>query len=143
MIMYRNTINPRSITGLLDDIFQHGISRTTEAINTLGHAPVNIFETETGYELSLIAPGLSKESFKIGIDNNVLNITFEQSEDTATPTGSWLRKEYKTRSFKRSFNLNEKIDVSGIAAKYTDGILVLNLPKKPVAAATTQEIPVN
>lgn len=141
--MYRNTINPRTITGLLDDIFQQGISRTTEAINTLGHAPVNIFETETGYELSVVAPGLSKEAFRISIDKNVLNIAFEQAEDAEVLAGNWLRKEYKTRSFKRSFNLNEKIDAAGIAAKYADGILVLSLPKKTVAETSAQEIPVS
>jgi HSP20 family protein len=138
--MYKSTINPRSISGILEDIFHQGITRTSEVINTLGHAPVNILETENEYDLSLVAPGLNKEAFKINLDKNVLSISFEQPAETTDTTGKWLRKEYKTRSFKRSFNLNDKIDTNGIAAKYTDGILHLTLPKKAESETKSQEI---
>jgi HSP20 family protein len=138
--MYRNNIHPRSISGILEDIFQQGLNKTSEVITTLGHAPVNIFETDAAYELSLIAPGLSKEAFKISIDKNVLSIAFEQKEEEATPTGKFLRKEFKTRSFKRSFNIDELIDTTSISAKYTDGILALNLPKKANSEQPAKEI---
>ncbi len=138
--MYRNNLHQRSISGMLEDIFQQGISKTSEVITSLGHAPVNISESEASYELSLVAPGLSKEAFKINIDKNVLNISFEQKEEEGAAEVNWLRREFKNRSFKRSFNLNEKIDTAAITAKYADGILVLTLPKKADTEQKAQEI---
>lgn len=140
--MYKNNIHPGNISTMLDDLFQQGVSRTSEVINKLGHAPVNIFETPNGYQLSLVAPGLSKEAFKINLEDKVLKISFEAVESETETPGTWLRREFKTRSFNRSFNMNEKIDAAGITAKYTDGILLLELPKKAVEAPLAQNIPV-
>ena len=105
--------------------------------------PVNIQETDKTYELHVIAPGLKKEDFKLGIEKNILNISFEQKEENKEQAGKWIRSEYQMKSFKRSFTLNEKIEASGIAAKYADGVLIVSLPKKEIAEPTAQEIPVN
>jgi len=146
--MYRNIIQPKVINGFFDDLLQGGIHKVwNEADNLInnGHTPVNIQETDKAYELSVIAPGLSKEVFKINVDKNVLSISYQHPEDKATPENEtkWLRKEFKNRSFKRSFTLNEKTDVAGITAKYTDGILTLTLSKKEQPAVTVQEIVVD
>lgn len=145
--MYRNIIQPKVINGFFDELLNNGINKVwNEAENLLtnDHAPVNILETDKSYELSLIAPGLSKEAFKVNIDKNILSISYQPAEEntTAEQEVKWLRKEFKQRSFKRSFTLNEKTDTAGITAKYTDGILVLSLPKKEQAEEKTQEITV-
>jgi HSP20 family protein len=145
--MYRNIIQPKVINGFFDDLLHNGIHKVwNEAENLVnnGHAPVNIQETDKGYELSLIAPGLSKEAFKVNIDKNILSISYQQPEEKATPENEvkWLRKEFKQRSFKRSFTLSEKTDANGITAKYADGILVLNLPKKDQVEEKATEITV-
>ena len=57
--------------------------------------------------------------------------------------GKWLRSEYRMRSFKRNFTVNEKVDVTKVAAKYADGILVVALPKKETVESSTLEIAVN
>jgi HSP20 family protein len=41
-----------------------------------------------------------------------------------------VRKEFSYKSFKRSFTLDEKIDAENIQAKYENGVLKLELPKK-------------
>lgn len=51
-----------------------------------------------------------------------------------------MRKEYSFRSFKRSFTLDEKIDATNIEAKYVNGVLTLNLPKKAPVKTSAQEI---
>lgn len=106
--------------------------------------PVNILETEKSYELHVVAPGLKKEDFKLGIEKNILTISFEhKDENKDQKDAKWIRSEYRIRSFKRSFTLNEKVDANAISAKYADGVLVIALPKKENAAPETQEIPVN
>jgi HSP20 family protein len=135
-------ITPRTIGGLIEDVFQNGVNRYNEEVSAY-LAPVNIHENDKGYDIHLIAPGLKKEDFKLNADNNVLHISYEHKESTTEQgTSKLLRSEYKTRSFKRSFTLNEKIDAANITAKYTDGILVVNLPKKEINEQTAKDIAV-
>jgi HSP20 family protein len=51
-----------------------------------------------------------------------------------------IRKEFSHRSFKRSFNLDEQVDVENIAAKYENGVLKLHLPKKEATKPATKQI---
>lgn len=135
--------NPRLIGGMIEDMFQNGWSKMAEETNDGGHVPVNIYETGNSYDLQVVAPGVAKEDIKINLDKNVLTISFEAKKDESTEeAGKWLRKEYRMRSFKRSFTLNDKIDASGISAKYADGILNIALPKKENAVQPTLEIAV-
>jgi len=41
-----------------------------------------------------------------------------------------LRVESKTGKFKRMFNLSSNLDETKISAKYEDGLLTINIPKK-------------
>lgn len=136
-------ITPKTIGGLIEDVFQNGFQSLfgDENWNDGITAPTNILETENNYEMQLIVPGLKKEDFKINVDRNVLHISYEHQEETET-AGKWLRKEYRLQTFRRSFTLNDKINVAGISAKYNDGILTITLPKKETKEASSQEIKV-
>jgi len=143
MTMYsKNQVMPRALGSLIEDIFSNGLNKVwgEEGLTDRADAPVNIQETDKSYELHLIAPGLKKEEFKINVDRNILTVSFEHKEEEKEQTGKWLRSEYKVKSFKRSFTLNDKIDPAGIAARYTDGVLNVSLPKKEQQEITAQEI---
>jgi len=136
-------VSPRTIGGFIEDMFQNGLGRINEEVSAYA-APVNIQETDKSYELHLVAPGIKKEDFKISLDKNVLNISLEQKEENKDQQeGKWLRNEYRNRSFKRSFTLNDKIDATKISAKYADGILAVTLPKKEAAEQPVQDIAIN
>jgi len=134
-------VSPRTIGGLLEDMFENGVNRFNEEYSAVT-TPVNILDTDKSYELNVVAPGLKKEEFKVAVDRNILTISYEHKQENKDeqPEGKWLRSEYKTRSFKRSFTLNDKVDATKINAKYTDGILNITLPKKEVSEQTAQEI---
>jgi HSP20 family protein len=139
---------PQTFGGLLEGFFENGMPHFKGEVWHASAAPVNIHETDKGYDLQVVAPGLKKEDFKIKLDQNILTISYEQKQkeqveenkeqDANAP--KVIRNEYKFRSFKRSFTLNEKVNVADINAKYTDGILYVSLPKKEAAEPTTQEI---
>ncbi|HEY1113997.1 MAG TPA: Hsp20/alpha crystallin family protein [Chitinophagaceae bacterium] len=101
--------------------------------------PVNITEAEGGYTLEVVAPGLEKEDFKISLDKNLLTIAAEKKEEGEF-TGKSIRKEYKFQSFNRSFTIDEKIDGEAISAKYVNGVLTLNLPRKAEVKEATKQI---
>lgn len=112
--------------------------------------PVNIRETDTSYELELIAPGLKKNDFKISLDRNLLTVGFEhaetenqeqqQKQSAEENKGRFLRREYRYQSFRRSFNLDDSIDTQQIKASYEDGVLRLLLPKKEEAQRLVRQI---
>jgi HSP20 family protein len=96
---------------------------------------VNIMETNDDFIVEVAAPGMKKEDFKIELNNNVLTIVSEtKSESEEKSDDNYTRKEFSYSSFKRSFNLNNRIvDDGKIEATYIDGILKLTLPKKEEA----------
>lgn len=104
--------------------------------------PVNIKETEKSYNLEVVAPGFEKNDFKVSLDKNILTISAEKENETKEDNEKSILREYSYRSFKRSFTLDEKIDAVNIDAKYVNGVLTLNLPKKEIVKESVKEISV-
>ncbi len=92
---------------------------------------VNIKENEDSYTIEVAAPGLTKEDFKVNLDRNRLVISSEKSEEKNESKDKYTRREFSYQSFQRSFTLPEgTVDGDKISAKYLDGILQINLPKR-------------
>lgn len=143
--MYRTrknfVVTPNGFNGMFDNMLNNKWDRfffDDNWSNTT--APVNIKETETAYQLDVIAPGLNKEDFSINVEKDVLTISFEQKEEKAETTDKVIRNEYQFRSFKRTFNLGEKIDSANIGAAYNNGVLSITLPKTEPQAPATRKI---
>lgn len=104
---------------------------------------VNITEQKESYLVSLAAPGLKKDDFKIDIDGNLLTISSSKEETKEESETKFTRKEYNYRSFSRTFTLPEEIVKEKIEAKYEDGILNITLPlKKEVLKTASHQIPI-
>jgi HSP20 family protein len=105
-----------------------------------GFPPVNISENNLAYHLELAAPGMEKTDFKVTLDGNILTISTEKKAETKDENVKNIRREFSYKAFKRSFTVDEKIDAANIAAKYENGILKLELPKKEETKAVAKEI---
>ena len=121
-----------------DDFFNRGmINWDTNFSNSDSTLPaVNIKETENSYKVEMAAPGMKKQDFKIELDNNVLTISSEKSEESQEGNGNerYSRREFSYQSFQRSFTLpKEVVDEDKIEAHYREGVLQLNIPKKEKA----------
>jgi HSP20 family protein len=97
---------------------------------------VNITEQKDSYLVSLAAPGMKKEDFKIDVDGNMLTISSEKEETKEEKEKRFTRKEYNYSSFSRSFTLPEEVNQEKIDAKYEDGVLKISLPRKEEAKKT-------
>jgi HSP20 family protein len=71
--------------------------------------------------VSLAAPGMKKEDFKIDVDGNMLTISSEKEETKEEKEKKFTRKEYNYSSFSRSFTLPDEVNKEKIDAKYEDG----------------------
>lgn len=92
----------------------------------------NVKEKKESYELELAVPGMQKHDLSIHMEDDVLIIQGEHSEEKEE-TGRYTRREFATTSFERTFRLPKTVDVEQVQAKYENGILRLNLPKKAEA----------
>jgi HSP20 family protein len=131
----------RSFNNLMDDFFATvpSIIRD-ELVPSKQNVPVNIKETETGYQLEVVAPGFEKENFKVNLENKILTIEGEKKTEEENKSEKIVRREFRSQSFKRSFTIDDKIDTENISAKYVNGVLTLNLPKKGDVKPSTQQI---
>ena len=90
---------------------------------------VNVGENMDSYIVSLAAPGLKKEDFKIGIEGNMLTISCEKEMEEEQKNVKFTRKEYSFYSFSRSFTIPEDVRMDAIDAHYENGVLNIMLPR--------------
>lgn len=100
---------------------------------------INIKEDEGKFALEVAAPGMSKNDFKININNNILEISADKKEEKKDEGKNYVRREFNYTSFVRSFSLPETANMDAIRAEYKDGILLLEIPKKEEAKKTTKK----
>ena len=145
------TMPATTVSNWMDQIFQDNLNRFFKddfwGFNGLNHqvnVPVNLRETDKSYEMSLVAPGLQKEDFKLHVSDELLTISYEQKQEhnEKNKNEGWLRKEYKMQSFSRSFVMDDSVDTDKISASYDNGILHLSLPKKETARKLSKSIDV-
>lgn len=91
------------------------------------YAPVNISENDSQYAVQLYAPGLVKEHFAITIQSDILHIRYNGDEQRGH---RFVRREYRAEEIDRAFDLKGKVNAEAISAKYADGILTVELPKR-------------
>jgi HSP20 family protein len=111
------------------------------AANQPSFIPVNIKETKDAYQLEVVAPGMDKDDFAVNIEKNILTISADTKSEVKEEDQKQIRREYHYRSFKRSFTLDENVDAEKIEAKYLNGVLTLNLPKR-IEVKTSNKIEV-
>ena len=64
----------------------------------------------------------------------------KKKEKTKKIKGTYLRREYRSASFYRSFYLPEEINSEGIDASFKNGVLRLTIPKKNIESADKKVI---
>ena len=143
LVKFYNKPIQKSFNSFIDDFFATApsiLSDGPSASDSGSFTPVNVKETENEYVLEVIAPGFQKEDFQVNLDNNTLTVSAEQKEITENKNETFIRKEFKQQSFKRSFTIDKNIDAESIVAKYVNGVLTLNLAKKQVVKPSVKEI---
>jgi HSP20 family protein len=130
--------NSRPMTNLFDDFFSrdlwsYGLANNSTTNTTI--PAVNIKETAENFEVSMAAPGMRKEDFRVELEGNQLTISSEFENQQEQKEGErYTRREFSYQSFQRSFTLPRNVvDVEHIEATYNDGVLRLLIPKREEA----------
>jgi HSP20 family protein len=102
--------------------------------------PVNISENEAFFTLQLFAAGLKKDRFKIEVKGKVLTISYNAVDGEHEPEISHIYREFIPQPFQRSFQLDDQVSTTNVAASYEEGVLTVILPKDPQANIPAQEV---
>lgn len=98
---------------------------------------IDVAEQDNAYEVKADIPGVKKEDINVRIDGNVVQIDAEVKREKQTKGNGdkVLRSERYFGTISRTFSLADDVDEAKAEAKYADGVLTLQLPKKTTAAA--------
>jgi HSP20 family protein len=102
---------------------------------------VNIKENNEQFTVEVAAPGFEKTDFNIELNNNVLTISSEKKVEKETENDEhFTKQEFSYQSFSRSFTLPLTVERDKISAKYDNGILNIEIPKRDEAKPKPKKI---
>jgi len=101
---------------------------------------IDVTENETGYTVHADLPGVNKDDINVRVEGNMVQIDAEtRSEKVTKDKGDKvLRSERYAGTISRAFSLGQDVEADKVEAKYADGVLTLQLPKK--ASAESRKI---
>lgn len=133
LVRRMNNVIP-SFPSVVNTLFNDGLMdwNSLNFSNTDSTIPaVNVKEDDDKYLIEVAAPGMKKDDFNVKLENNMLTISSERKEEKDESKEGYTRKEFSFQSFQRSFSLPEgHVLTDKILAKYIDGILHIELPKR-------------
>lgn len=110
-------------------------------IRSMQRAAVNIFKTDSSFEMLVFAPGRIREHFHLDVNGSKLTVSYLPPDGFPRP--DWILREYSRGGFERTFDLDESIDAGNITAKYVDGVLLVSLPLIAGKQPAKREIVIN
>ena len=127
------------LDGLLNDLFRPAVA--VEARSQALPIRIDVRESADAYTVHAELPGVKKEDIAVEIEGNEVTLSAETRREVEPKEGDkWLRTERFFGKSARRFALPVELDESRAAAKFTDGVLELTLPKKASAVARKIEI---
>jgi HSP20 family protein len=102
--------------------------------------PVDLFETEDEIVLKASLPGVKPEDIDISVTGDHLTLKAESKEETESKGQNWYRRERRSGSFVRQFQLPSEVDSAKAAANFEDGVLRLTLPKAETVKPKTIKV---
>lgn len=118
---------PEQHGNALEQLFGPGQHPAEHATGSLT-PPVDIYEDDQAYTVSMDLPGAKKDSIHVSFSDGTLAVNADvQREEKAG--GRWIRHECRGGQYVRSLELGEAVDGTHISASYRDGILALTIPK--------------
>jgi HSP20 family protein len=133
-----------------DSMFDDMLNTTFPTIKDMGvsvtkgaYPKVNIVSHDDKVEIVAELAGFSKNDINLEIEEGLLTISGKAPEQdgcgckedpcncTNTGGATYYLRELKRSSFKRSFKINDNLDMESVVASFDNGLLTINLPRVP------------
>lgn len=128
-----------TVSQVMDDAASRAPSAFAEgrARTQLWLPPVDIYETESAFVVEADLPGVHQENVDIQFDRNTLTISGTRAATLPSREKSGQLRVFSSErlsgGFSRSVRLPEHVDAERIEATFTDGVLMVNVPKSSQA----------
>ena len=92
----------------------------------------DVHEHDNAYEMDIDLPGFKKEEIDLSLENGYLIVSAAKGIDKESKDnkGKLIRQERYSGSMQRSFYIGDNVTEDEIKAKFENGVLRLNIPKK-------------
>ena len=97
---------------------------------TFSKMSLDVYETEEAAFIEAELPGVRKEDININVEDGVLTISAEKNIEEEEKGRKYFTKEIRHGSFKRAFEIPTYLNEEDIKAKFNDGILKVEIPRK-------------
>jgi len=114
--------------------------------DTISAPAVDIQENENAYVLAMDLPGFDEKNIDIHVDGSNLTIASRQDEkksdenQSAGQKTAYILRERRKNAFSRSFKLPENANPEAVNASFKNGVLHLEINKRPEAQKRTIQI---
>jgi molecular chaperone IbpA len=130
--LYRSTVGFDRLFSMLDNVAGYDTAAP-------GYPPYNIERTgENTYRISIAVAGFSDPEISIVAKENVLTIKGEKQAKTEENKGEVLYQGIAARTFERTFQLAEHVEVKG--ASLENGLLHVDLVREVPEAKKPRQI---
>ena len=94
----------------------------------------DVREHEDHYEVDVDLPGFKKDEIRLELENGTLTVHAAKDieKEKKDKAGKIIRQERFSGAMQRSFYVGEALTEEDIGAKFENGVLSLNIPKKDV-----------
>jgi HSP20 family protein len=118
------------------DLFERIFSDDRVVAEDFRMPVIDVLEKKDSYLIEAELPGFNEKDIKLEVKDGVLTLSTEKkvAGNEKGEEGTWIRRERNGLRFSRTFSLPEDTDVDRIEAKFRDGLLSIELPKKPESA---------
>jgi HSP20 family protein len=97
---------------------------------------LDISETEKEFIVRLEAPGMTRDDFDVDLDRNLLTLSGKRELRKEEKGEDYLWQERQEGRFVRTIRLPAQVQENKVDAAYTDGVLIVKLPKAIPTAKT-------
>ncbi len=95
----------------------------------------DVKESKEGYVIRADMPGVKEKDLEVSLTGNMLSITGHREDEHKQEGDHYYASERTYGQFTRSFSLPEGADAESIRADLKDGVLAIDLAKKPEVQA--------
>jgi HSP20 family protein len=123
----------------MDRLFDRLVATKWDDFPTLGEwcPSMDISETKDSLVVKLEVPGMDQKDIRISLQENLLTITGEKTQEKDEKEERYHRVERSYGAFTRGVRLPVGVDGSKVLATFKNGLLTVTLPKTPAAKGTT------
>ena len=129
---------------------QHNMDHVRRGFATVGVSrerenwaiPLDVVQEDDKVVVQASLPGVNPEDIDVSIENDVLVIRGETSEEREGREGNYMMQERHIGSFRRSLRLSDTLDTERVELHYANGVLTMVFHKLESKQARQFKVPV-